>query len=97
MPIKSLTLKGLRGFCNEECLRFAEPSGRVGSGLTILVGPNSGGKSTIVEAMEAFSKKQGVSFAESKRNKQADDRISICIELDNGDKIELETEGKGGE
>ena len=39
MPVMSLTLKGLRGFSTEQTLEFAKPSGEVGSGLTILVGP----------------------------------------------------------
>ena len=96
MLIKSLTLKGLRGFSGEECLRFAQPSDKEGSGLTILVGPNSGGKSTIVEAMGAFSRSESISFSGNMRNKQAGDRISVCIELDNGDRIELKTVEEGG-
>lgn len=96
MSIKSLTLKGLRGFSSEQSLRFAKSSGELGSGLTILVGPNSGGKSTVVEALRVFSKKRNVSFSEGKRNKEAGDRILIRIEFDAGNKIELKTVESGG-
>ena len=96
MSVKSLTLKGLRGFSSEQSLRLAKPSGELGSGLTILVGPNSGGKSTIVEALRAFSKGKDVSFSEGKRNKEAGDRVLIQVKLDTGDKVELKTLESGG-
>ena len=96
MSIKSLTLKGLRGFSGEQFLRFAQPLGKEGSGLTILVGPNNGGKSTVVEALRTFSGRQNVSFSEGKRNKEAGDRILIRIELDTGEEIEVKTVESGG-
>ena len=46
------------------------PDGRPGSGLTILVGANNSGKSTVVEAFEALSKSRGnaPTFSIGKRN-----------------------------
>lgn len=96
MSIKSLTLEGLRGFSSKQFLRFAQPSGKEGSGLTILVGPNNGGKSTVVEALSTFSGRQDVSFSEGKRNKEAGDRILIRIEFDTGEEIEVKTVESGG-
>ena len=95
MSIASLEIKGLRGFAEEQTLRFAQPSNKVGSGLTILVGPNNGGKSTIVESLQAISSKN-VSFSEGKRNRVADERVTIRVKSDNGDMLELRTFDAGG-
>ena len=95
MSIASLEIKGLRGFAEEQTLRFARPSNKVGSGLTILVGPNNGGKSTIVESLQAISSKN-VSFSEGKRNRVADERVTIRVKSDNGDTLELRTVDAGG-
>lgn len=56
MIIKKLTIEGLRGFSNKTEINFALPDKTTpGSGLTILVGPNNSGKSTIIEAIHLFS------------------------------------------
>ena len=89
MSVKSLTIKGLRGFSKPEKLRLAEPTGKVGSGLTILVGPNNGGKSTITEALDAVFRSPPVSFSEGKRNKRAGDSISLRLEFTSGETYEL--------
>ena len=73
-------MQGFRGFAQPQSLSFAQPSGAVGSGLTILVGPNNGGKSTLIKALEAISRVNPVSFSEGKRNKSANDRISISLD-----------------
>ncbi len=95
MPVTTLTITGFRGFSREQTLRFAQPNGQIGSGLTILVGPNNGGKSTIVESLQAWSAQNPTSFSEGKRNKIAGDRVSICVDL-NGVKLELRTADAGG-
>ena len=95
MSVNSLTIQGLRGFAEEQTLRFAQPTGRAGSGITILVGPNNGGKSTVIEAMQAWSTRRGPSFSEGKRNSQAGDRVLIRIEQD-GKLHELKTVDAGG-
>jgi energy-coupling factor transporter ATP-binding protein EcfA2 len=68
--IKSVTVDGLRGVSGELPLHLAIPDGRPGSGLTILVGANNSGKSTVVEAFEALSKSRGnaPTFSIGKRN-----------------------------
>ena len=96
MPITSLTLEGLRGFGQAQTLRFAQPSGASGSGLTILIGPNNGGKSTIVESLRAVASRGEQSFTEGKRNNDAGDRISIRITLDGGAHHDLRTVDIGG-
>ena len=95
MSVKTLTIKGLRGFAEEQALRLAQPTGKTGSGITILVGPNNGGKSTVVESLQAWSVRQDPTFSEGKRNKQAGDRVSIHIKLNDG-VCELRTVDAGG-
>jgi AAA domain-containing protein len=75
--IRSLRIRGLRGFGTEQRLEFAEPTGQPGSGLTILVGPNSGGKSTIVEALRAVAGRREQSFSAGTRNLKAKEKVSI--------------------
>ena len=56
MSIKRLTINGLRGFSEETDINFAIPdNNNPGSGLTILVGPNNSGKSTIIEAIHMLN------------------------------------------
>jgi putative AbiEii toxin of type IV toxin-antitoxin system len=83
--IRTLTIRGLRGFGTQQQLEFAEPTGKPGSGLTILVGPNSGGKSTIVEALRAMAGRREQSFAAGKRNVKAGENVLIrCVDTTGG-------------
>jgi len=69
--IKNISIHGLRGFGEERTISFAIPQeGVKGSGLTILVGSNNAGKTTILEAIRSFncSQNEPPSFAERKRN-----------------------------
>lgn len=88
--IQQLIIKGLRGFTNEQELLPAIPNGDIGSGLTILVGSNNSGKSTVIEALRAISQRgQLPSFTVGRRNIIAGDRVSIKV-IDNLDNpIEL--------
>jgi AAA15 family ATPase/GTPase len=75
MILKRIEIKGLRGFENEGIINLANPDGTYGSGLTILVGPNNSGKSTIIEAFSALSSSfsetfKNPSFTEEMRNKK---------------------------
>ncbi len=77
---KELKIKGLRGFGTEQTLHLAIPTeNKEGSGLTIIVGANNSGKSTIWETFRALNGTQTVSFTEGKRNKRADSRIYVAI------------------
>lgn len=96
MPIATLEICGLRGFADSQTVRFAVPNGELGSGLTMLIGPNNGGKSTVIEALRALSTDAEQSFTEGKRNKQAGDRVSIKITSDSGQIFGLETVATGG-
>jgi predicted ATPase len=103
MSLKRIEIKGLRGFEEETKINLAIPNGKYGSGLTILVGPNNSGKSSIIEAFSALSSSlsegnKRVSFTEEMRNK-IDDNILIraynlengCYELRNSSPLRSET------
>lgn len=97
MMISSLSIKGLRGFATCETLTLAKPeAGRPASGLTILVGPNNGGKSTVVEAFRAITAGGTPSFTEGKRNLAAGDRVELRVELADGSHHSLTTTTSGG-
>ena len=95
MSVTTLTVKGFRGFSEKQSLRIAQPTGQPGSGLTILVGPNNGGKSTIIESLQAWTAVQATSFSEGKRNKLAGDRVLIRMNYDDS-AYELRTVDTGG-
>src|SRR5689334_6901567 len=77
-PLTSLHIEGYRGFERRQSLHFAAPTGKLGSGLTILVGPNSGGKSSVVEALDFFAAPgQSVNLGENERNARARGRVRI--------------------
>jgi predicted ATPase len=94
---QKLEILGLRGFSTKQVFHFAQPDGsHAGSGLTILIGPNNGGKSTILEALKVLSRANDTtSFTEGKRNKAAGDRIELCISSVQGDGV-LKTVLSGG-
>ncbi|MYC24289.1 MAG: ATP-binding protein [Gammaproteobacteria bacterium] len=100
MLISTLDITGYRGFAQEQTLHFAQPNGEVGSGLTIIVGPNNGGKSTIVESLRAlstsFDATDPIRFSEGKRNKASGDRVLFRVNTSSGDFLELRTVHGGG-
>jgi predicted ATPase len=76
---------GFRGFATKQTLNLAIPNGNPGSGLTVLVGPNGGGKSTLVECFNKISlANRSVSFSAGKRNKMAGDVVEIEVYFDEG-------------
>ena len=99
MSIGSLDIKGFRGFSTEQTLRLAQPSGKLGSGITVLVGPNNGGKTTILEALHTISNSSSnpTTFDQRERNKLAGDRVEIRVRSDSGAIVELKTNAPGKE
>lgn len=95
--ISSIKIKGFRGFAEEQELTLSKPNGDRGSGLTIIIGPNNGGKSTIIESFKLMSSGNDISFAEGQRNKAAGSRVKIVLSsYDGGPIYTLETIPAGG-
>lgn len=93
--IHSISCLGFRSFSEKQTLNLAIPNGKPGSGLTVLVGPNGGGKSTLVECFNKIANSsRGASFSKGKRNILAGDVVEIEVCFDN-DKGVLRT-NKGG-
>ena len=99
MSISSLDIRGFRGFSTEQTLRLAQPSGKLGSGITILVGPNNGGKTTVIEALHTISNSSSnpTTFEQSERNMLAGDTVEIRVRSDSGATVELKTNAPGKE
>ncbi|MCH8147193.1 MAG: AAA family ATPase [Planctomycetes bacterium] len=97
--LASLTIDGYRGFADEQTINFAVPNGGFGSGLTMIVGPNNAGKSSIIESLHAVSRQsQAVSISEGKRNHAAGDRVVFTIVNSEGGMKRLATvSGAGSE
>jgi len=92
--IDKISCIGFRGFETEQTLSLAIPNGKPGSGLTVMIGPNSGGKSTLIESFRKLVLNK-TSFTEGKRNKVAGDKVCITIEID-GKQGRLKTVPQGG-
>ncbi|HHY08260.1 MAG TPA: ATP-binding protein [Corynebacteriales bacterium] len=92
-----IEIEGLRGFAKPCRISLAAPTGKAGSGLTILVGPNNSGKSTVIEAINAMVKRhESPSFAEGKRNIKTNRRIQISLGNERGAVRTLRTVESGG-
>lgn len=96
MAIKKLKIKGLRGFSEETNIHFAIPDNKTpGSGLTVLVGPNNGGKSTIIEAVHLLTDNTDI-IPLTSRNIKNKGEMEIEVEDIVGNTLSLQTtENKG--
>lgn len=79
MAVEKITIRGYRGFSTRQTFMVAQPSGAVGSGLTILVGPNNSGKSSVIESIMAFTGYEAPTFSEGKRNRRTGNKVAIAI------------------
>lgn len=86
-----LDIHGLRGFATQQSLEFAVPNNEIGSGLTIIVGSNNSGKSTITESLRALSQNRSPSFTQGRRNIRAGDRIHLKLVDTEGNSRVLES------
>lgn len=69
MSLRSITIKGFRGFSKSNTIYLAEPNKLPGSGLTVLTGPNNSGKSSILECINLRSSYESPSFDVEMRNR----------------------------
>ncbi len=89
-------IEGYRGFGIKTHIDLAKPNGKLGSGLTIIAGPNNSGKSTIVEGFQALARRATPSFKELQRNKNTNYKLLFKIKRMNGRVTELKTINGGG-
>ena len=82
--LSNLKVKGLRGFGTEQSVDFAVPGGECTEGLTVIVGENNSGKSTLVEAIRAAAQMDAPSFSQGRRNLSAGDQVDITVTGDDG-------------
>ena len=97
MIYKEISISGFRGFNESKRIELAIPNGSSGSGLTILVGENNSGKTTVLESFRLFSiakrNQNSIDISLEKRNKRKN-KISIKL-LTDKDEIKLETKSNG--
>ncbi len=96
MALDFIEISGYRGISDAQRLHLAHPSAQPGSGLTLIVGPNNAGKSTVMEAFRVLAMRSPPSFSEAVRNAAAGSRVTIRTQLFGGDEVGLRTVTGGG-
>lgn len=95
--IKEIYISGLRGFAQEKKVNLALPNGKEGSGLTILVGGNNTGKTTIVEAIKYYNFDiSHISFSSGKRNSHNEKKVHIRYVNEKEEQYSIFTKKSGG-
>lgn len=94
--IKSISIKGYRGYSTLQTINFSLPKNTLGSGITFIVGANNSGKTTILESIKAFSSSSTPTFSVGKRNIQANARIKLVLDTDDGVHHKITTVPTGG-
>ncbi|MBU1200192.1 AAA family ATPase [Patescibacteria group bacterium] len=84
--LKRLEVEHFRGFYTKQTLVFAIPNGKKGSGLTVVVGPNNTGKTTILEAVKKFAHRGNAVFTEGERHGNKNVKLSL-VNTANGRKV----------
>lgn len=93
MNLKEIEIVGFRGFKEKVKLEFAIPNNSVGSGLTIITGPNNSGKSSILECLKARAAYGSPSFSVGSRNNHVDEVEITYTFIDREEKIKSVTKG----
>lgn len=96
MNYSKINISGLRGFSEIQTINLGIPNGKEGSGLTIIVGPNSSGKSTIYEAVRALSSPSAPEFSSGQRNILTKSKVHISVTKQNGEAFFLNSKDGGG-
>lgn len=87
MPITQISIENYRGIGQKQTLRFAKPDRNIaGSGLSVLVGPNNSGKSTILRVINAIYSNDPEFTAEMEDRRGTDTYPSITLAYEIGGK-----------
>jgi predicted ATP-dependent endonuclease of OLD family len=84
LRIIDISISGFRGFSEKTTINLAIPNGKPGSGLTVFVGNNNSGKSTILESIALLSSEAEKNFPIAIRNADTDNSVEIAGTLNNG-------------
>ena len=96
MVIKNLSIEGLRGFSEKREFNFSIPDKvNPGSGLTVLVGPNNSGKSTVIEAVHILNSNSNI-IPKNYRNVINSGKIKIEAVSNTEDVITVQSTENGG-
>lgn len=90
-----LKIKNYRGFFTEQNISFAQPNNKNGGGLTLIVGPNNTGKTSIIESLtitieKRFNKGERHSNADPEITIKSDSATTIFTNIDGGSQIKTE-------
>jgi predicted ATP-dependent endonuclease of OLD family len=98
--LKKLTIEHYKGFYEEQSVDFAEPDNeKNGSGLTVIVGPNNTGKTTLLECLLFATNIHQRKFEKSERHTNDSPKITIKTNLETcaftniDDGSQIKTEG----
>ncbi|MBQ4517883.1 MAG: AAA family ATPase [Clostridia bacterium] len=97
--IRELHISGFRGFGKEQQISFAIPDGQTqGSGLSIITGANNSGKTTIIEAIQAFNcnSNNTPTFSEGRRNCLTGGKVFLKLIDDSSEIYTIESVPSGG-
>lgn len=83
--LEALSIAYFRGFLSEQVVEFAHPNGTLGSGLTIIIGENNSGKTTILTALANFEERYGTLETDEKHHNEL---TRICLKDCKGDSFD---------
>lgn len=88
MTLERVEISGFRGFADRQVVPLATPDGIAGSGLTLVVGPNNAGKSTVIDALRFLQSRDAPpQFGEGSRNAATRGRVDIRFVGSNGTSV----------
>jgi predicted ATP-dependent endonuclease of OLD family len=87
--LQNIKITNYRGFYETEKIVLAIPNGKEGSGLTVVVGPNNSGKTTVFEALKKFCSDGLIQF--DKEERHPNKIVTLTLENSNHEVKEIHT------